>query len=163
MNKRFLSALSALGVIGTGFLGGINPVEARSRNSWAHDVPLMPWEKRVKYRVSEITDSDVINMCRDKKGLFRTYIGYKRENHQIRCLYVYPTGGIGTSGGLGVIVNQEKFMVGVDISAYDNTTFTPVQEAFPTDDICERKHRDWGTYSVDNGRACEDSYRVNKE
>ncbi|NJN09618.1 MAG: hypothetical protein HC815_17175 [Richelia sp. RM1_1_1] len=159
MNKRLLLVLSSVSIIGTSFLGGINSAQARSDNSWAHDVPLLPGQERVKYKISDINDADVINLCRSNKGLVRTYIGYKREGHQVRCLYVYPTGNIGGYGGLGLIVKNGNFTVGVDINAYDNTAFTPVEEAFPTDDICERKHPNMGTYSIQGGNACEDSYR----
>lgn len=169
MNKRFLSilsTLSALGVIGTSFLGGINPAEARSRNSWAGDVPLLPGQRRVKYKISNITNNDVVNLCRDNKGV-RIYIGYKHEGAQVRCLYVIPTGEIGIKfgaegeGELNSIIKKFNFKVEAGVKAYNNSKFTPTQEAFPTDDICERKHPGKGTYNIQGGRACEDSYRKN--
>lgn len=161
MNKRLLSALGVLGVLGTSFLGGINPTEARSRNSWAHDAPLLPGQRRIKYKISNITNADVINLCRDNTSWAHTYIGYKREGHQVRCLYVYESGNIGGEGGVGAIVKNGNYTIGVHINAYDNPKYHPVQKAFPTDDICERKHRGMGTYSIEGGRACEDSYRKN--
>lgn len=164
MNKRFLSILSALpalGVIGTSFLGGINPAEARSRNSWLHDVPMLPGQRRIKYKSSDIVDADVINLCRDNTSWGHTYIGFKREGHQVRCLYVYEHGEIGGHGGVGVVIKDGNYMIGTDFKAYDNPKYTPVQKAFPTDDICERKHPGDGTYSIEGGKACEDSYRKN--
>lgn len=161
MNKRFLSALSVLGVIGTSFLGGINPVQARSDNSWAHDAPLLPGQRRETYKVSDITDADVINLCEDKAKMPLLYVGYKREGHQVKCLFVYPTGNAEGHIGVGVIIKKGNYTVGIDVSSYNNVSFTPLELAYPTDAICERKHRGWGTYSVDNGKSCEDSYRKN--
>lgn len=161
MNKRFLSTLFVLGIVGTGFLGGINPVEARSPHSYGHDAPLLPGQRRVKYKISNIADIDVINLCGKKSTPPLIYVGYKREGHQVRCLFVYPTGKIRGNLTVGAAAKKGNFKVTVDITSYNNVNFKPLEMAFSTDDVCEYKHRGMGTYSIEGGNACEDSYRKN--
>lgn len=158
VKKKALCLLGALGVAGTSLISGIDAAQARSDNSWGHDIPLLPGQERVKYKISNISDDDVVNFCHARKRS-RIYVGYKHERVQVRCLYVYVGGEGGANLDLGAIIKKGNYEVSGNISAYDNPRFTPVEEAFPTDAVCEHKHPRMGTYNIEGGRACEDSYR----
>lgn len=110
----------------------------------AENFPLLPGQRRVTYKISDINPSDAERFCKSKYGQNasfrlepesdRVFCGRRQTNSELQ---------LGTSG-VNLTIPTEQWG--------DN----PHQ----LNDLCNYKHPGKGTWVGDGGRSCYDSYRT---
>jgi len=108
------------------------------------EVPLLPGQRRVTYKISDINQSDADRFCKNTYNQ-NTSARVDPENDRIICArrqrnHEFEVG----TGGASVTIPTEQW----------------AENAHHLNDLCNYKHPTEGTWVGDGGRSCYDSYRT---
>lgn len=139
LSKLMFSAVCAL--VATSAIG--EAVFAQ-RMPGAEDLPLLPGQRRVTYKISDINQSDADGFCKGKYSQ-NTSARLDPENDRVICArrqtnYEWEVG----TGGANATIPPEQW----------------AENAHHLNDLCNNKHPNMGTWVGDGGRSCYDSYRT---
>ena len=134
------SAVCAL--VATSAIG--EAVFAQIRIPGQENLPLLPGQRRVTYKISDINPSDAERFCKRRYGQ-NTSFRLEPESDRVFCARRQTNSELqlGTSG-VNLTIPTEQWG--------DNPHHL--------NEVCENKHPDKGTWVGDGGRSCYDSYRT---
>ena len=134
------SAVCAL--VATSAIG--ESVFAQIRLPGPENLPLLPGQRRVTYKISDINPSDAERFCKDKYGQ-NTSFRLEPETDRVICARRQTNQElqVGT-GGVNLTIPTEQW----------------AENAHHLNDLCNYKHPTEGTWVGDGGRSCYDSYRT---
>ena len=149
LNTLMSSAVCAL--VATSAIG-----EAAFAQIRPEDLPLLPGQRRVTYKISDINPSDAERFCKrtyDQNTSFRI----EPESDRVLCLRRASTGQtqFGVQGGMQGPVPNGSVTLNRTINDPDWKT-----EPHHLNEVCENKHPGMGTWVGDGGRSRYDSYRT---
>lgn len=117
------------------------------------EVPLLPGQRRVTYKISDINQSDAERFCKSTYGQ-NTSARLEPENERVIC------------AGRQIPPIQTQTGVGTGKDGPTITTSWTVGQPQWTEnphhlnDLCNYKHPRIGTWVGDGGHSCYDSYRT---
>lgn len=134
------SAVCAL--VATSAIG--EAVFAQIRIPGQENLPLLPGQRRVTYKISDINQSDAERFCKGTYGQ-NTSARLEPENERVICARRQTNQElqVGT-GGVNLTIPTEQW----------------AENPHHLNDLCKNKHGDIGTWVGDGGRSCYDSYRT---
>ncbi len=123
---------------------------------FAVEVPLLPGQRRVTYKISDINQSDAERFCKGTYGE-NTSARLEPENERVICSRRASTTQtqIGVQGGMQGPVPTGSGTLNYTVNSPD---WKP--EFHHLNDLCNYKHSGKGTWVGDGGRSCYDSYRT---
>lgn len=110
----------------------------------AENYPLLPGQRRVTYKISDINPSDAERFCKKNYGQNASF-RLEPESDRVICSrrQINPQLQLGT-GGVNVTIPTEDW----------------AGNPHHLNDLCNYKHPGKGTWVGDGGRSCYDSYRT---
>lgn len=146
------SAVCAL--VATSAIG--EAVFAQIRIPGQENLPLLPGQRRVTYKISDINPSDAERFCKQTYGS-DTSFRIEPESDRVLCLRRASTTQtqFGVQGGMQGPVPTGGFTLNQTINDPDWKA-----EPHHLNEVCRNKHGDIGTWVGDGGRSCYDSYRT---
>jgi len=116
------------------------------------EAPLLPGQRRVTYKISDINPSDADGFCKGKYDQ-NTSARLEPQNDRVICSGLRTP--IQTNTGVGF--GEKRPTV--------TTNFTVGQPQWTENphhlnEVCNNKHPNMGTWVGDGGRSCYDSYRT---